>query len=84
MLNLQTITETLGTRCGGRAWVIATSQEDIDAVIGAMNASRANDFSRITARFTTRMSLSSASVDEDAKFGPLVAEAKKVCGTKED
>ena len=64
MLNLQTITETLGTTCGGRAWIIVTSQEDIDAVIGEMNRSRANDFSRITARFATRMSLSSANVDE--------------------
>ena len=64
MLNLQTITETLGTTSGGRAWIIVTSQEDIDAVIGEMNQSRANDFSRITARFKTRMSLSSANVDE--------------------
>ena len=64
MLNLQTITETLGTTCGGRAWIIVTSQEDIDTVIGEMSRSRVNDFSRITARFTTRMSLSSANVDE--------------------
>jgi hypothetical protein len=64
MLNLQTITETLGTTCGGRAWIVVTSQEDIDAVIGEMNRARANDFSRITARFVTRMSLSSANVDE--------------------
>lgn len=64
MLNLQTITETLGTTCGGRAWIIVTSQEDIDTVIGEMSQGRMNDFSRITARFTTRMSLSSANVDE--------------------
>jgi hypothetical protein len=64
MLNLQTITETLGTSCGGRAWIIVTSQEDIDTVIGEMSQGRMNDFSRITARFTTRMSLSSANVDE--------------------
>lgn len=64
MLNLQTITETLGTTCGGRAWIIVTSQEDIDTVIGEMSRTRVNDFSRITARFTTRMSLSSANVDE--------------------
>ena len=64
MLNLQTITETLGTTCGGRAWIIITSQEDIDTVIGEMSRTRVNDFSRITARFTTRMSLSSANVDE--------------------
>jgi Tat protein secretion system quality control protein TatD with DNase activity len=33
MLSLQTITEQLGTQCKGRAWVIVTSQEDIDATI---------------------------------------------------
>ena len=36
MLNLQTITEELGTVCKGRAWVVVTSQEDIDAVLGEM------------------------------------------------
>ncbi len=34
MLNLQTITENLGTVCDGRAWVVVTSQEDIEAVVG--------------------------------------------------
>ena len=64
MLNLQTITENLGTVCGGRAWVVVTSQEDIDAVLGEVRASKANDFSKIQGRFTTRLSLSSANVDE--------------------
>ena len=64
MLNLQTITENLGTRCRGRAWVVVTSQEDIDAVLGEMKTSKANDFSKIQGRFTTRLSLSSANVDE--------------------
>ena len=64
MLNLQTITEELGTVCKGRAWVVVTSQEDIDAVLGEMAGSRANDFSKIQGRFRTRLSLSSANVDE--------------------
>ena len=64
MLNLQTITENLGTACGGRAWVVVTSQEDIDAVLGEMRAAKANDFSKIQGRFKTRLSLSSANVDE--------------------
>lgn len=64
MLNLQTITENLGTICDGRAWVIVTSQEDIDAVVGQLKASSANDFSKIQGRFRTRLSLSSANVDE--------------------
>ena len=64
MLNLQTITEELGTICKGRAWVVVTSQEDIDAVLGEMAGTRANDFSKIQGRFHTRLSLSSANVDE--------------------
>ena len=34
MLSLQTITENLGTVCGGRAWVVVTSQEDTLAETG--------------------------------------------------
>jgi len=64
MLNLQTITENLGTICGGRAWIVVTSQEDIDRVLGEMKRVRANDFSKIQGRFKTRLSLSSANVDE--------------------
>ena len=64
MLNLQTITEDLGTICKGRAWVVVTSQEDIDAVLGEMKKTKANDFSKIQGRFKTRLSLSSANVDE--------------------
>jgi hypothetical protein len=64
MLNLQTIAENLGTACGGRAWVVVTSQEDIDAVLGEVKAAKAHDFSKIQGRFKTRLSLSSANVDE--------------------
>jgi hypothetical protein len=64
MLNLQTITENLGTACGGRAWIVVTSQEDIDAVLGEVRAAKANDSSKIQGRFKTRLSLSSANVDE--------------------
>jgi hypothetical protein len=64
MLSLQTITEELGTVCKGRAWVIVTSQEDIDATLGEQNSARTNDFSKITGRFHTRLSLSSSNTDE--------------------
>jgi len=63
MLNLQTIVEDLGTMCQGRAWVVVTSQEDIDAVLGEMKT-KSHDFSKIQGRFQTRLSLSSANVDE--------------------
>ncbi|MBC8442518.1 MAG: BREX system P-loop protein BrxC, partial [Deltaproteobacteria bacterium] len=64
MLNLQTIVEDLGRVCNGRAWVLVTSQEDIDAVLGDIKSSKANDFSKIQGRFNTRLSLSSANTDE--------------------
>ncbi|WP_425059049.1 hypothetical protein SCACP_37030 [Sporomusa carbonis] len=63
MLNLQTVTEDLGTYCGGKAWVIVTSQQDIDSVTKV----KGNDFSKIQGRFNTRISLSSANVDEVIK-----------------
>ena len=34
MLNLQTIAESLNTKCAGRSWVFVTSQEDMEKVIG--------------------------------------------------
>ena len=60
MLNLQTVTEDLGTMCGGKAWIIVTSQQDIDSVTKV----KGNDFSKIQGRFDTRLSLSGANVDE--------------------
>ena len=64
MLNLQTIVENLGVACDGRAWVVVTSQEDIDTVLGSLSNARSNDFSKIQGRFPTRLSLSSANTDE--------------------
>ena len=67
MLNLQTITEQLGTVCDGRAWVVVTSQEDLDSVLGDLKQAKQHDFSKIQGRFRTRLSLSSANVDEVIK-----------------
>lgn len=64
MLTVQTITEQLGTLCQGRAWVIVTSQEDIDAAIGDANKAKSQDFSKIQGRFHTRLSLASSNTDE--------------------
>ena len=60
LLNLQSLIEKIGSECGGRVWVICTGQEAIDEIIKV----RADEFSRIQARFKTRLSLSSSSVDE--------------------
>ena len=63
MLNLQTIVEDLGIECGGKAWVIVTSQEAIDDVIKVIG----NNFSKIQGRFDTKLSLSSSDIDEVIK-----------------
>jgi hypothetical protein len=64
MLNLQTIAETLSTVCNGRAWVLVTSQGDLQRVLGDLEGVAAQDFTKIQARFKTRLTLTSADVRE--------------------
>lgn len=64
MTNLQTVAESLNTRCRGRAWILVTAQEDMTKVIGDMTKRQANDFSKIQARFALRLKLTSQDVDE--------------------
>ena len=68
MLNLQTVTEDLGTACNGKVWIVVTSQQEIDKITEV----KGNDFSKIQGRFDTRLSLSSANVDEVIKKRILV------------
>jgi hypothetical protein len=83
MLNLQTITEELGTTCRRRAWVVVTSQEDMDTVLGDMTRTKKQDFSKIQGRFFPPLSLSSANVDEVIQ-SRLLAKRPDVKGTLED
>jgi hypothetical protein len=64
MTNLQTIAESLNTRCKGQAWLIVTAQQDMVSVIGDMTTKQENDFSKIQARFANRLPLNSADVAE--------------------
>ncbi|MDG3012427.1 BREX system P-loop protein BrxC [Rhodococcus sp. D2-41] len=64
MLNLQTIAESLATKCRGRAWIFVTSQEDMEKVGGDRTKQQANDFSKIQARFKNRVKLTSQDVEE--------------------
>lgn len=64
MLNLQTIAESLATKTKGNSWILVTSQEDMEKVVGDMNKQQQNDFSRIQARFKIKIPLTSANVDE--------------------
>ena len=64
MTNLQTVAESLGTKCKGRSWVIVTAQEEMDSVIGEVDPQSELDFSRIQDRFKHRMKLNSQDVAE--------------------
>jgi hypothetical protein len=63
MLKIQTIAEELGSKCKGRAWLIVTSQQDIDG----LKDIKGYDFSKIQGRFATRLSLSGSNADEVIK-----------------
>ena len=60
LLNLQSLVEKVGSECEGKVWIVCTGQEAIDEIIKV----RMDEFSRIQARFKTRLSLSSSAVDE--------------------
>ena len=64
MLNLQTIAESLNTKCKGQSWVFVTSQEDMDKVIGDRTKQQGDDFSKIQARFSAKVKLTSQDVEE--------------------
>jgi len=64
MTNLQTVAESLATKCKGQAWVIVTAQEDMSKVIGEGDQHNENDFTKIQARFKNRMKLTSQDVAE--------------------
>lgn len=64
MTNLQTIAESLNTKCKGQAWIVVTAQQDMGAVIGDLTVQQENDFSKIQARFANRVPLNSQDVAE--------------------
>lgn len=74
LLNLQSLVEELGSVCMGQVWVICTGQEAVDEIIRV----RQDEFSRIQARFKTRLSLTSSSVDEVVQKRILKKKAEAV------
>ncbi|WP_332751183.1 BREX system P-loop protein BrxC [Hydrogenophaga sp.] len=88
MTNLQTVAESLATKCQGRAWIIVTAQEDMNSVLGDLSKQQSNDFSKIQARFANRLKLTSADVAEVIQKrlltkNPLGAELLKVTYTQQ-
>ena len=63
MLNLQTIVETLATKCQGSAWVVVTSQSAVAELVDT-NKLAETDFSKILGRFKVKMNLTSQNANE--------------------
>lgn len=62
--NLQTVAESLATKCRGQAWIIVTAQEEMASFFGEKAGQQTNDYSKIQARFKYRMKLTGANVAE--------------------
>lgn len=59
MLELQTIVEALSSSCRGRAWIVVTSQHEMN-----IKDQNALDFSKIRGRFALKVSLKSLETEE--------------------
>ena len=77
MTNLQTIAESLATKCRGRSWIIVTAQEEMTTVLGEMPVRAGEDFSKIQARFANRLKLTSADVEQVIQKRLLLKKAEK-------
>lgn len=64
MLSLQTLAESLAVSCKNQAFLFVTSQNDLNATIGNLEAQQAHDFSRIQGRFTIKCPLTGSNADE--------------------
>ncbi|TQE98798.1 MAG: BREX system P-loop protein BrxC [Spiribacter salinus] len=64
MTNLQTIAESLATKCRGRSWIVVTAQEEMDSVLGQIKLPEGDDFTKIQDRFKNRLKLTSTNVSE--------------------
>ena len=58
LLNLQTIVEEIGAKCGGKIWITTTAQQTLNDFLNN-NQNRNEDFGKILGRFETRISLES-------------------------
>jgi len=62
--NLQTVAESLATKCRGQAWIVVTAQEEMESFFGDQPGQETDDYSKIQARFKYRMKLTSRDVAE--------------------
>lgn len=71
ILELQSIVERLGSKGKGQAWLIATGQEKLDAVIDRTHI-KINELGKVAARFADRYHLSSEDVQRVVRDRLLV------------
>lgn len=65
MVELQEVATTLSDKCDNRAWVIVTSQDQLDKFVGNFNNKiNKDDVSKIQGRFYVKLKLTSQNVDE--------------------
>ena len=65
MVELQEIATTLSDKCDNKAWVIVTSQDQLDKFIGSFeNKINKDDVSKIQGRFYVKLKLTNQNVDE--------------------
>lgn len=74
LLSLQSLIEEISSRCRGRAWIVLTSQDDLEGVLE--RAGGKLDLCRISARFSARIRLSSANIDE-VLYARLLAKSSQ-------
>lgn len=65
MVELQEIATALSDKCNNKAWIIVTSQDQLDQFIGKIeNKISKDDFSKIQGRFYVKLKLTNQNVDE--------------------
>lgn len=65
MVELQEVATTLSDKCDNKAWVIVTSQDQLDKFIGSFeNKINKDDVSKIQGRFYVKLKLTNQNVDE--------------------
>lgn len=64
MLNLQTLSESFDKYCQKKAWIIVTSQSDLESVLGHLKQLQSTEYGRILARFPIPINLTEKNVGE--------------------
>ena len=83
MVDLQEIATSLSSVTGNRAWVMVTSQDELEKFVKNLDKQDKTDISKIMGRFYVKMSLSNANVNEviQKRLLEKTEEGKKIVGS---